>query len=311
MILATHTIQAIEDALAADDGARFRVLQGKVLPLIGDAYRGDREDGKRSHLGASTIGKECARQIWYDYRWVGKKEKDPAENARMQRLWNRGHLEEGRFIALLMMIGARVVQQDRNRKQLRFSDAFGHYAGSMDGVVFDCPDSVDGKPGLVEFKTYNEKRFKDLVNNGVKFSDETYYVQMQQYMHKFKLSWALFLAVNKNDETLHGEIVVYDRPNAEQYRNRAIEIVFLDAPPMKLPRASPGRFPCNHFCDYMPVCLLAETPDVSCRTCRFSEPLRKVGEDGKGLWWCRHDAVELNVDQQKAACGNYQKMPNL
>lgn len=308
MIPAIHTIAAIEAALLADDGARFRQLQGKVLPHIGDAYSGKRDDGKRSHMGASAIGKNCARAIWYEFRWAGEKERDPEHYQRMIRLWNRGHLEEGRFIALLMMINCRVIQQDKTGKQLRFKDAHGHYAGSMDGVVFDCPDSVDGKPGLVEFKTYNEKRFKDLVSNGVRYSDETYYVQVQQYMQRFRLTWCLFLAVCKNDETLHAEIVLFDKANAEQYKDRALQLVFMDTPPMKLPRASPGRFPCNAFCDYMPVCLLGAEPDVSCRTCQFSEPIAKEGDDGKGLWYCRHDARELDRDAQVAACGNYRKM---
>ncbi len=34
------------------------------------AYEADASNGFRSHLGASLIGKECERAIWFDFRWV-------------------------------------------------------------------------------------------------------------------------------------------------------------------------------------------------------------------------------------------------
>lgn len=53
--LATKTVAAINEAIAADQGAQFRVHLGKILLHITDAYRG-KDEGFRSHLGASLIG---------------------------------------------------------------------------------------------------------------------------------------------------------------------------------------------------------------------------------------------------------------
>lgn len=316
MILATRTLEAIHNAIAADGGASFRVWQGRILPHIADAYRGDAEDDQRTHLGASGIGKECARQIWYGFRWVGKNiptEKESQDRTRMQRLWNRGHLEEGRFIAMLRAAGTRVVQQDASGKQFRFTDYHGHYAGSIDGVLFDCPDSPDGSNGLFEAKTYNDKRFKDLSNNGVEQSDWTYFVQMQQYMMKRKLTWALFLAVNKNDETLYGEIIPFSAEVAYKFRDRAINIVLAEEAPPKLRNASAGFFKCK-FCDFTQTCHLGKPADENCRTCTYSKPLPQMGEDDKGLWGCTRDIgppVALDKAAQKAGCEHYRMIKGL
>ena len=41
-----------------------------TLEAIYAAYVADADDGFRDHLGASIIGKECRRALWYDFRWV-------------------------------------------------------------------------------------------------------------------------------------------------------------------------------------------------------------------------------------------------
>lgn len=94
MQLAKKTMHKIDSMVAKDQGSAYRVWLGQVLPHIGDAYRPG-NDGHRGHMGASLIGKECARSIWYDFFWATKS----AFGGRMVRLFNRGHLEEGRFIA--------------------------------------------------------------------------------------------------------------------------------------------------------------------------------------------------------------------
>ena len=128
--LASKTIAKIDAMIKADQGASFRGWLGKVIPHMGDAYRTD-EDGHRSHMGASLIGGECPRAIWYGFRWATKSNFE----GRLLRLFNRGHLEEARFIAMLLMIGCEVYQQDAEGNQFRISHAEGHLGGSGDGVV--------------------------------------------------------------------------------------------------------------------------------------------------------------------------------
>ena len=39
IIKATKTLKAIEESIAADQGAGYRQFLGKVIPHMGDAYR--------------------------------------------------------------------------------------------------------------------------------------------------------------------------------------------------------------------------------------------------------------------------------
>lgn len=310
MIIASKTLDAIREGILADGGATFRRWLGRVIPHVGDAYKDEPEDDKRSHLGASGIGKDCGRAIWYAFHWVGKNkpesEKEIEDAARMQRLWNRGHLEEARFIALLLMIGVRVIQQDQHGKQLRFYDHNGHYAGSMDGIAIGIPDLPALVRALLEFKTYNDKRFKQLVANGVQYSDETYYVQCQQYMGKHNLRYTLFMAVNKNDEMLHAEIIEFDPAVYERYRDRAGKLIASEKPPLKINNASPGYFKCQ-WCDFSRVCHLGQTVDANCRTCAFGDPVAQVDENGKGVWECRKHKKAIPLELQKTGCDSYVK----
>jgi hypothetical protein len=49
----------------------------------------------RPHLGASLIGKECARQLWYTFRWVSS----TSHRGQLLRLFRTGHLEEARMVS--------------------------------------------------------------------------------------------------------------------------------------------------------------------------------------------------------------------
>lgn len=66
------------------------------------------DDGHRNHLGASLIGDECKRKLWYVFRWV----KNEKFSGQMQRLFNRGHREEERFIEWLEGIGIKLWADD-------------------------------------------------------------------------------------------------------------------------------------------------------------------------------------------------------
>ncbi len=46
--LAVKTLAAIEAAIVADQGAKFRGFEGQVFPHMDDAYRSEAEDGFRS-----------------------------------------------------------------------------------------------------------------------------------------------------------------------------------------------------------------------------------------------------------------------
>lgn len=253
-------------------------------------------------MGASLIGRECDRELFYSFNWATK----PRFNGQKLRLFNRGHLEEGRFIALMLMIGCEVFQQDQNGKQYRISDVGGHFGGSGDGVVIGIPDLAPGTPALSEWKTHNDKSFKKLESEGVRSAKFEHWVQMQTYMDKMGLPVAIYGAVNKNDDNIHMEIIHMDRAAGPFFIERARRVIPLRTPPAKI-AASVGAFQCK-FCDHKPVCKMGANPERNCRTCSYSRPI--VDEDG-AQWVCdAHDSQTIPKPLQLTGCDNYEKNSN-
>ena len=296
LILATKTVAAIDATMKADQGASFRGWLGKVVPHMSDAFN-DKKETNRGHLGASLIGRECERQLWYGFRWATASSYD----GRMLRLFNRGHLEEARFIAMLLMIGCQVYQQDSEGRQFRISDADGHFGGSCDGICVGCPDLPEGKACLTEFKTHNDNSFKKLKMKGVIGAKPEHYIQMCIYMKKLGLDTALYMAVNKNDDELYAEIVKLNPQLAEEYLARGRKIVWLKEAPARV-SDSPGFYLCR-MCQHLDVCQMRDDPDVNCRTCAYSVPVA----DGK--WVCKDSGEILTKEQQKKGCVGYVRNP--
>ena len=291
--LATKTLAAIEEAIAKDQGAAYRVNLGNVIPHIGDAYSPDNTPF-RSHMGASLIGGECKRAVWYGFRWFTK----PKFEGRMIRLFNRGHLEEARFIAMLLTIGCPVYQQDANGKQFRISDCKGHFGGSSDGIIFNLPD-FPNQYSLAEFKTHGEKSFIALEKSGVAIAKPEHLVQMNVYMEKMNIPICLYMAVNKNTDMLYAEFVFLDKQIAVSHIDLANDLIFSDQPPKKI-NNSVGYYKCR-FCEHRAVCHSDRAPDYNCRTCSFSRPI------DNGEWLCEYSGQILTKEDQLEGCDNYIK----
>ncbi len=291
-------LKAIEDGINADGGSRFRGYLRTTLPACEDAYR-EEEDDFRSHLGASLIGHECSRYLWYVFHWVGKG--DP--EARMRVLWNRGHLEEGRFIALLMTAGVIVHHHDHNGNQFRVSGVDGYFGGSLDAVLHRVPDYPEAY-FLGEFKTHNNKSFESLVKEGVKASKYQHYGQMMIYLAKQQLPAAVYLAVNKDNERLYAELLPADSAVATQLETRAEIVVYADKPPKRISERATW-YKCT-FCDFKRVCHEDAIPDRNCRTC---DHVRLTGR--AGAWACSKTGEVLDKATQLDGCEQYTLSPGL
>lgn len=297
MRLATETLHAIEEAMVKDQGARYRGLLRELMPQAEDAYR-EQDDGFRAHLGASLIGRECARELWYTFHWARRSSFD----GKTLRLFNRGHLEEPRMIALLRLIGCEVWQHEReSTKQFRIEGHCGHYGGSLDAVVCGIPE-MPSETILAEFKTHGSKSFAKLQESGVATAKWEHFVQMQQYMGFYKLPAALYLAVNKDTDHLHAEIIQFDQAVATRYWNRAFEVINAKVPPVRI-STSPGFFKCK-FCDYSSICHLKWTPERNCRTCEHSRV------SSSEAWTCAKDNRTLSTDDQRIGCSSYSLFSN-
>ena len=298
---ATKTEAAIDRAIEADGGNRFRELLEYHLPRIADAYRkDDAADNYRSHLGASQIGKKCERALWLGWRWSYAR----SFRARILRLFNRGHQEEARFLAMLDMIGV-IFHQPEDGSQERISDHGGHFGSALDGVLWNVPDAL-GEWILGEFKTHNTKSFCDLVVKGVQISKPEHYAQIQTCMARRGIYKCLYMAVNKNDDDIYCEIVEHDSRTAESYLSRAARIIVARDAPKRISE-DPSHFDCT-LCDAKPRCHFPSSDDLvkSCRTCKFS-----VADIGTGTWSCEHLQRVLDKADQLAGCGAHDPIPAL
>lgn len=297
MVPATQTLNLINRLIETDQGASYRVALGDLIQDMDDAFRAD-SDPFRSHLGASLIGRKCWRELWLSFRWAVKKQFP----SRIIRLFNRGHLEEARFLAMFKMAGFQLWYKTEEGGQYRFKDVNGHFGSALDCVVAGIPDLPDGSPAYGEFKTSSEKVFKKVQANGVKSEKFEHYVQMQVCMFKMNLRYGIYCMVNKNDDDLHMEIIELDPAIAQHHiYNKASGIIFSDKPPPKL-NESPGWFDCK-YCDMHPVCHGFEVPEINCRTCAHSTP--SSTEEGK--WSCAlgHDSVIQNKELSWDGCNDH------
>lgn len=261
------------------------------------------EEPFRAHLGSSIIGKECARAIWYSFHWARVERFD----GRMMRLFNRGHLEEKRFVKYLRDIGVEVWEAGEAgdmKSFMRFSDISGHFGGTPDGVGRNLPDLPPEEPFLLEFKTHNDKSFKKLQSEGIMRTKWGHFIQMQVLMHKLGMRFALYCAVNKNDDDILMELVQYDEGAALKAIERARMIIWSEEPPLKI-NESPGYWACK-FCHLNRMCHFKdEMPARNCRTCAFGFPNKN------GTWTCRNpdgplEGSELIEEQQRKGCEAYQ-----
>jgi hypothetical protein len=265
------------------------------------------EQGPRMHLGASEIGEECVRRAWYGFRWASNiKHKN-----KLLRLFNRGHDEENRFEDILKKAGCEIYTKDLvTGEQFTISDFDGHFGGSLDGIIYAIP-YLPNEWCLVEFKTSADKAFKELhgwnskskkydtsLGKGVRSAKPVHYAQMQIYMHYKVLKYALYCVVNKNDDTLHFEIVSYDTACIPALQQKAKNAIYSDEPPPKIDK-NPSSFKCL-FCPHKGICQLNETPARNCRTCMNVIMLPE------GQWKC---GLTNKLKDKKGllnGCDNYQ-----
>lgn len=287
----------------------------------------------RRYLGASSIGDDCHRAIWYSFRWFRD---SPDVEGRMYRLWNRGHREEDVIWDLLETIGAEVrdyaerlclrpdgnyaalgweaevpegwqdVSSDRAHHAIakdlglnlrQWSFYHGAFGGHCDGMVAGLEDYGLPGWGLLEAKTHNDKSYRDLNNKGVRRSKPKHFRQMQVYMKAFGLPWALYCAVNKNDDSLYFEAVPYAEEVAEALFERAEKIIHATQPPERISN-DPSWWLCK-FCDFNRVCHRGAPPPRNCRTCAY-------GSQGEDAWHCRLYSRDVPDDFVPKGCDKHE-----
>jgi hypothetical protein len=201
------------------------------------------DDGEdRNYIGASSIGSDCLRQIWYAFKGV-RAEKVPSK---MRRTWAIGKRLEGLVVDWLdeadIALG---VLPTRTLK----SNTVPVFQGHIDCVWV----GRDGKyNAIIEIKTAKDASFKIFVNKGLKVWNPQYYAQIQAYMGMSGIHKAYILVLNKDNSDLSDELVTFDKEYYEQLEKKALMISTATVEPPKI-NGSPLWYQCK-MCKFNKVC---------------------------------------------------------
>jgi CRISPR/Cas system-associated exonuclease Cas4 (RecB family) len=196
-------------------------------------------DEPRDYIGASIIGSDCLRQIWYEF----KGEEAQGVPAKFRRTWAIGKRLEGLIIEWLINAGIKVLTFDVTYKSGTVSEFRGH----IDALV-----EINKKNYILEIKTAKNASFNIFVKKGVKIWNLQYYAQVQSYMGMSGIHSTYILVLNKDNSDLSDELVTFDPDYYERLETKAAMIESATIEPPRI-NGSPLFFKCK-MCKFNKVC---------------------------------------------------------
>jgi hypothetical protein len=179
----------------------------------------------------------------------------------------------------------------------------------MDGCAIGIP-LAEKTWVVLEFKTHNAKSFTKLKKEGVEKAKPQHYAQMQTYMGLTKMTRALYLAKNKDDDSLYSERVRFDKLYFELLMERAQRVIFSNSLPSRISERE-DYYECG-WCAAHQLCWGCPGPAlpiaaINCRQCCHSTP----EIDGVARWSCSKRQRSLSEEDQVKACVDHLCLPGL
>ncbi|MCC6198426.1 MAG: hypothetical protein IT518_28585 [Burkholderiales bacterium] len=200
----------------------------------------NRAQPPRRYVGTSGVGRECPRQIQYDYLGVPKDEGRDFEPNTL-RIFEAGHRAEDIVAAWLRAAKFDLRTARSDGQQFGFSALNGRFRGHIDGCLVSGPVAMKF-PALWENKALGAASWKEVVKRGVVVARPVYAAQIALYQAYLDLPYpALFTALNRDTLELHCELVTFDAALAQRASDRAVQVVRASAAEELLPRAAADR----------------------------------------------------------------------
>jgi len=248
------------------------------------------DDGNRSHLGFSEIGKD-ARLIWLKFRWSFSK----LITGKQERIFSVGHSLESVIINQLKR-NLNIVTEV-NGKQISYSYLSGHVGGSQDGATL-----IDNEWYLVEIKTSCHNVFLTAKRKKLIEWNPGYYTQMQCYMASGKYNNGIFIIIDKNSGECHIEVIAQDPMILSASLDKA-EAIFSH----HIPESS-WRSRSNYEAKFLSqidqeIYWGDRIPKPNCRNCKHVE----IINDGKkeGGWRCNMYNKNVPLSFQGVGCDRH------
>jgi hypothetical protein len=269
-----------------------------TLTAIYAAYEAEAADGFREHLGASQIGKDCERALWFDFRWVTR----AAWSGRMLRLFDTGQREEQRLVHDLRRTGATVLDFDpATGRQWRVDALGGHFGGSLDAVaigLLEAPKTWH----VLEVKTSATRAFNELRLHGVRHAKPRHYAQIQIYLRLTGITRAMYIVVCKETDEIYIERVPADPAEGTRLLAKAKRVIEAQHPPARISE-DPEFWICS-LCERRAVCHGEAAAERTCRSCQRATPV-------EGGWHCARWSWHPSAVEQRAGCPQHLYIPDL
>lgn len=237
------------------------ILEGDPLvALIDQQILAEHEsETPRHYLGASSIGEECSRKLWYRYN--GYKEKFDAKTLRR---FADGHRTEDVILGWVKSCpGIEIHTRDANAHQLGFKNFDGRFAGHYDGIGRGFPQAPKTWH-IVEVKCVNEKAFEELKKlkgqnekTAIELWKPEYYSQVQVYMHMEGLARSIHIVATPGARDLISVRTGYNKAHAEAMLAKAKRIIDSKHPLERI--GGPTFYKCK-MCSFRDIC--HEAPSV-------------------------------------------------
>ena len=194
----------------------------------------------RDYIGASSIGSDCYRQIWYECKGYEGGGIDP----KLKRTFEIGKKLESLVLGWLEDAGIPLV-----RTWVPVVDSsLNYFKGHIDSMILK-----DGlSDAVLEIKTAKDSSFSQFESKGVKRWMPKYYAQVQSYMGMIGVNQAYIVVLNKDNSELLDERVEFDLEYYEGLRAKA-QIIYeaVTIPPRV--NGSPIWYQCK-MCKFQKEC---------------------------------------------------------
>lgn len=218
---------------------------------------------RRNYLGASILGGECPRALWYDYTGAPR---EPFGWATINR-FNDGHRSEDVMANMLRMVPGIELEtiNPETGGQFGFELFGGKIKGHCDGKIKGLLQAPTTKH-IWEHKCVSEKSLGQFRLEKSRFGEKAalknwnkvYFVQAQVYMHQFKLDRHYLTVSSPGCRDYDSCRTEYDPTVASFFLDRAYDIVMSKTPPPKI-NQKPDFFVCK-MCSFAKVCHGEQNP---------------------------------------------------
>lgn len=200
----------------------------------------NRAQPARNYVSTSGLGRECLRQVQYDYL-AAPKDEGRDFDAGTLRVFEAGHRAEDIVAAWLRAAGFDLRTERKDGRQFGFSSLDSRFRGHIDGCLVGGPVAIE-YPALWENKALGASSWKEVVKKGVVIARPIYAAQIALYQAYLDLpNPALFTALNRDTFELHCEMVAFDAALAQKASDRAALVVRASEGQELMPRAAADR----------------------------------------------------------------------